>query len=390
MEKKDVIIIGAGAAGLMCAMTAGQRGRSVLVLDHEDKTGKKIRASGGGRCNFTNLGATSENYISLNTHFCKSALARFTPSDFIVMVERHGIAYYEKEAGQLFCMKSAVEIISMLMKECEDASVGICLKRRIVRIRKEADLYLIVTEDGEFIAESLVIATGGLSYPELGATDFGGRIAGQFGISITALKPGLVPLLFGERDRAVFGRMSGISIDAAVRRGKRIFRGPVLFTHRGLSGPPILQISSYWNEGDALSIDLMPGRDALALLQAKRAGKVEMRTVLSGILPGRFAGVWCDEYLVSKPINQYNEKELKAAAGRIHAWEVKPAGTEGYRKAEVTVGGIDTNELSSKTMEAKKSPGLYFIGEVVDVTGQLGGFNLQWAWSSGYAAGQKV
>jgi hypothetical protein len=390
MENRDVLIIGAGAAGLMCAMSAGTRGRSVLVLDHADKTGKKVRVSGGGRCNFTNLNATPENYLSLNPHFCKSALARFTPHDFIRMVERHGIAYYEKEEGQLFCRRSSGEIINMLTDECEKAGAEVRLELRIGEVRKEEGLFYVSTDYGDFAAESLVIATGGLSYPELGASDFGLRVAKKFGLGVTPLKPGLVPLLFGEPEIALFRELSGISFDAALSCGKRRFRGPLLFTHRGLSGPPVLQISSYWKDGESIIIDLLPGGDAYGLLMAKRTGRAEIQTVLSGIFPERFARVWSAQFLGPRPVRQFNEKELKAAAGSIHAWEVRPVGTEGYRKAEVTVGGIDTGELSSRTMEAKKAPGLYFIGEVVDVTGQLGGFNLQWAWASGHAAGQNV
>lgn len=385
--KTDVIIIGAGAAGMMCAIEAGKRKRSVLVLDHSEKAGKKIRVSGGGRCNFTNINVRYDNYLSHNPHFCKSALARFTPSDFIAMLEKHGISYYEKEKGQLFCAKNSGEIIKMLREECADAGVKILLNCQLSEISRE-DFFIATTDHGAFQAGSLVVATGGLSYPELGATDMGYRIAKQFGLKITSLKPALVPFTFNAGELTIFGELSGISIDAVVNCNNMHFRGDILFTHRGLSGPAILQISSYWNQGDDIIINLLPDIDAHELFIMKRQSRTEMHNLLSGYFPKRFSQKWCESYLQSRPICQYTEKELKEIAHMIHNWTVKPKGTEGYKKAEVTLGGIDTNELSSKTMEAKKVPGLYFAGEVIDVTGQLGGYNLQWAWASGYAAGQ--
>ncbi|MDO8446819.1 MAG: NAD(P)/FAD-dependent oxidoreductase [Deltaproteobacteria bacterium] len=387
--KKDVIIIGAGASGLMCAIEAGKRGRSVLVLDHSEKIGEKIRVSGGGRCNFTNIDIRPDNYISNNPHFCKSALARFTPNDFIAMLERHGIDYYEKEAGQLFCRGSSGEIINMLQEECSRMGVEIRIHCRIEDVKRD-DLFTVSTNLGTFETESLVVATGGLSYPKLGATDIGYRIARQFGIKVVAARPALVPFTLTPQDLKIATELSGVSINAVVTCHGRSFRGDILFTHRGLSGPAILQISSYWNPGDVININLLPDTDAYDLFMARRQGRMEMHNLLSEFLPRRFAQKWCELYIQSKPLNQYSDKELKAIAQQIHNWTVKPIGTEGYKTAEVTLGGIDTDELSSKTMEAKKVSGLYFIGEVVDVTGQLGGYNLHWAWASGFAAGQYV
>lgn len=387
--KKDVIIIGAGASGLMCAIEAGRRGRSVLVLDHAEKIGKKIRVSGGGRCNFTNIDIRSDYYISNNPHFCKSALARFTPNDFIRLIEKHGIRYYEKEEGQLFCKESSGEIISMLQRECSKAGVEIRLHCKIEDVEKD-DIFTLRTTQGDFESDSLVVATGGISYPQIGASDIGYRIARQFGVRVTSVRPALVPFTFSPEDRKLAGELSGVSFPAAVSCGSKVFRGDVLFTHKGLSGPAILQISSYWNPGDVININLLPDTDAYELFMARRQGRMEMHNLLSDLLPRRFAHKWCEMYIQSKPINQYSDKELKVIAQQIHNWTVRPAGTEGYKTAEVTLGGIDTDELSSKTMEAKKASGLYFIGEVVDVTGQLGGYNLHWAWASGFAAGQYV
>lgn len=387
--KKDVIIIGAGASGLMCAIEAGKRGRSVLVMDHAEKTGKKIRVAGGGRCNFTNINIRPDNYISNNPHFCKSALARFTPHDFIAMLERYGIRYYEKEAGQLFCRESSGDIISMLQKECDKAGVEISLHCKVEEVMKN-DIFTLQTGQGTFESGSLVVATEGISYSHMGATDIGYRIAGQFGIKVTSLRPALVPFTFMPEDRKLAVELSGVSFPAAVSCSKKAFRGDVLFTHKGVSGPAILQASSYWNPGDKIRIDLLPDMDAYELFISRRQGNIEMCNLLSEHLPRRFAHKWCEIYIQSRPVNQYSDKELKAIAQQIHNWTIKPAGTEGYKTAEVTLGGIDTDELSSKTMETKKVPGLYFIGEVVDVTGQLGGYNLQWAWASGFAAGQYV
>lgn len=385
--KKDVVIIGAGAAGLMCAIKAGKRNRSVLVLEHMNKIGKKITVSGGGHCNFTNINLRPDNYLSANPHFCKSALARFTPYDFISMVERHRIEFYEKERGQLFCRGTSGDIVRMLYEECRSAGVEMLMNCRVGSITK-ADHFCVSTNFNRIEAGALVIATGGLSYAELGATDMGFRIAQRFGLKVTKLKPALVPLVFGRNDLRKFSELSGVSFDAAVGYRGRQFRGEVLFTHQGLSGPAILQVSSYWDSGDEISIDLMPDRDAYELFTSKRKSRIELRNLLSEYLPRRFSHRWSELNATARPLCQYTEKELKDIAHQIHHWTIRPEGTEGYRKAEITAGGIDTDELSSKTMEAKKVPGLYFVGEVVDVAGQLGGYNLQWAWSSGFVAGQ--
>ncbi len=385
--EKNVIIIGAGASGLLCAVECGKRGRSVLVIDHRDQSGSKIRISGGGRSNFTNLNASADHYLSQNPHFCKSALARFTPRDILALVEKHHIAWYEKEAGQIFCVKSSRDIISMLEKECEKASVETRLNCRITDIGKDKT-FTVHTSEGIFTSESLVIATGGLSYPKIGASGFGHEVARQFGLRTTQVRPALVPFVFSGRDQQVFQGLAGVSLDAALSCGAKKFRGSVLFTHRGLSGPAALQASLYWISGAPLIIDLLPATDILEVFTARRRSKMEMRNLLAEFLPKRFAQTWCDFMLVSKPVNETSDKELKAIADGLHRWEVFPKGTEGYNTAEVTAGGVDTDELSSKTMEAKKAPGLYFIGEVVDVTGELGGYNLHWAWASGFAAGQ--
>lgn len=385
--QKDVIIVGAGASGLMCALEAGKRGRSVMALDHGNKPARKILISGGGHCNFTNTHGNYENYLSANPAFCRSALSRFTPHDFIAMAERHGIKYYEKENGRMFCRGSSGEIADMFRKECAGAGVDIVLNCCISELKKEK-YFTLSTNKGIFVSESLVIASGGLSYASIGATDFGFRTAKQFGLKITALKPGLVSLVFNQADLKRYGDLSGISADTVVSCNKKHFRGNILFTHRGLSGPAILQASLYWNKGEVISIDLLPETDAYELFMERRQGRVELYNFLAGYLPGRFSRRFCELYAQTKPLNQYADKELKNLAHQLHNWVIRPAGTEGYDKAEVTLGGIDTDELSSKTMEAKKVPGLYFIGETVDVTGQLGGYNLQWAWSSGYAAGQ--
>lgn len=385
--QKDVIIIGAGASGLMCALEAGKRGRSVVVLDHGDKPGRKILVSGGGHCNFTNIYGNYENYLSDNPGFCRSALSRFSPQDIISMAERHGIQYYEKENGQMFCKGSSREIAGMFKKECAEAGVDIILNCCISGIKKEKN-FILSTTKGMFESESLVIASGGLSYTAIGATDFGYRLAEQFGLKTGMLKPGLVPLVFNTADLKQYRDLSGISVDTIVSCNKKHFRGNILFTHRGLSGPAILQASLYWNKGDDISIDLLPDTDIYKLFIEYKQTRSEMHNLLSGCLPKRLSQKWCETYTRSKPVCQYTDKELKNMAEQLHNWTIRPAGTEGYIKAEVTLGGIDTGELSSKTMESKKIPGLYFIGEVVDVTGQLGGYNLQWAWSSGYAAGQ--
>ncbi|HXC99910.1 MAG TPA: NAD(P)/FAD-dependent oxidoreductase [Verrucomicrobiae bacterium] len=387
--KREVIVVGAGAAGLMCAIEAGRRGRSVLVLEHAERPGKKILISGGGRCNFTNLHATPENFLSGNPDFCKSALARYTPADFLRLVEQHGIAWHEKKLGQLFCDVSSKQIVEMLLKECEAARVEIRLNCKVNAVRQN-DGFALDTSLGAFECDSLVIATGGLSIPKIGATDFGYRIAEQFGLRIIPPQPGLVPLTFGDAEQRAFGELSGISVDAKVSAGGASFREHLLFTHRGLSGPAILQISSYLDGGGAIALDLLPDQSARELLQAERGTNKELKTVLGQVLPQRFAQQWCAYCAPSKPMNRYTLLELEEIARRLQRWEIMPAGTEGYAKAEVTRGGVDTGELSSKTMESRRARGLYFIGEVVDVTGWLGGYNFQWAWASGHAAGQFV
>ncbi|MBA3709527.1 MAG: NAD(P)/FAD-dependent oxidoreductase [Planctomycetes bacterium] len=387
----DVLVIGAGAAGLFCAITAGARGRSVAVLDHAEKLGRKILISGGGRCNFTNRSAGPDNFLSQNPHFCKSALARYRPEDFIALVERHGIAYHEKKLGQLFCDGSAKEIVDLLLSECTDARVEIVPGCRIDRVeRVEAGAgFRIATSCGGFTGAKLVIATGGLSIPTIGATDFGYRIARQFGLAIVATEPALVPFTLGEQ--AGLGELSGVSADATATSGAVSFRENILFTHAGLSGPAILQISSYWNRGQPVDIDLSPERDLAALLDQARgsAPKALLSTHLGAVLPKRLVQRWLQSH-DDRPLNQLGPRDLARIAEMFHRWRVVPTGTEGYRKAEVTRGGVDTRELSSQTMEARRAPGLHFIGEVVDVTGWLGGYNFQWAWASGHAAGSAV
>jgi predicted Rossmann fold flavoprotein len=387
--KSDVIIIGGGAAGLMCAIEAGKRGRRVIVIEHADRIGKKIAISGGGRCNFTNLYASPDNFLSANPNFCKSALARYAPADFIALVEKHGIRYHEKKLGQLFCDGSSREVIEMLLVECESARVEIRVDCTIREIRKD-DAFVLDTNQGEFECRSLVIATGGLSIPPMGATDFGYRIARQFGLAIRETRPALVPLTFGGAELDELRELSGVSLDSIVQCNGAEFRENILFTHRGLSGPAILQVSSYWNRGDSISINLLPENDAGEILIAEQRSNVELANLLAQYLPRRFATAWCQAFAPSRPLSSYSQKELEAVARRLHDWRLAPSGSEGYKKAEVTVGGVDTDELSSKTMESRRAPGLYFIGEVVDVTGHLGGFNFQWAWASGHAAGTYV
>jgi predicted Rossmann fold flavoprotein len=387
MLEKDVIVIGAGAAGLFCAIEAGKRGRSVLVLEHSERVGKKISISGGGRCNFTNIYTSAENYISANPHFCKSALARYTASDFISLVEKHGIEYHEKKLGQLFCDGSSQQIIEMLLDECRNAGIEIRCSCQILSVTKE-QRFKVETNQGTFVSSSLVIATGGLSIPTLGATDFGYRIARQFNLRIEEPRPALVPLTLPSQTQRQLTQLSGISLDAIVDCLGTEFRENILITHRGLSGPAILQISSYWQPGVPVSINLIPEDDAFAILRQSQNSETELINLLAQYWPKRFAQVWCQLYVASKPIRQYGERELDDIAQKIHRMQITPAGTEGFKKAEVTAGGVATSELSSQTMEARRVPGLYFIGEVVDVTGHLGGYNFQWAWSSGYVAGQ--
>ena len=387
LMRLDVIVIGGGAAGLMCAVEAGRRGRSVLVVEHNERVGRKIEISGGGRCNFTNTGTTSGNFLSANPHFAKSALARYTPADFVALVERHRIDYHEKKLGQLFCDGSSRQIIQMLLRECDAARVDVRTACRVLEIQKDAH-FVLKTNRGTFEAESVVVATGGLSIPKLGASDFGYRIARQFGLKIIQPTPALVPFTLAPRDLASIKDLSGVSVPAIVRCDGAEFTENFLVTHRGLSGPAILQISSYWSRGESVSVDLLPGIDAQDLFESKRESSIELATLLGFHLPKRFAQVWCDMYAPSKPLKNFSDAEIERVASRLHEWSIVPAGTEGFRKAEVTKGGVDTSELSSKTMEARRVPGLYFIGEVVDVTGHLGGYNFQWAWASGYAAGQ--
>jgi predicted Rossmann fold flavoprotein len=388
--KTDVIVIGGGAAGLFCALTAGQRRRSVLVLEHAEKVGKKILISGGGRCNFTNLHTAPDNFLSSNPNFHKSALARFTPQDFIELVKKHRIAFHEKKLGQLFCNESSQQILAMLLDECRQANVEIRVNCRVQSVEKLGDTFVVETNQGRFESESLVVATGGLSIPKMGATDFGHRLARQFGLKVTQTRPALVPFTLAERDREILSPLSGISVDAVAKFGKRQFRENILVTHQGLSGPAILQISSYWNPGEAIELDLLPEANAETLLVDERDSGKELKTVLSQFWPQRFAQAWATIQGGSKPMRQYSNRELRTIAERIHRWRITPNGTEGYRKAEVTVGGVNTDELSSKTMESRQTLGLFFIGEVVDVTGHLGGFNFQWAWASGFAAGQSA
>ncbi|MCB1532284.1 MAG: NAD(P)/FAD-dependent oxidoreductase [Alphaproteobacteria bacterium] len=389
----DVIVIGAGAAGLMCAIEAGKRGRSVWLVDHAAKTAEKIRISGGGRCNFTNINTRPETFVSGNPHFCKSALSQYTPRDFIALVEKHGIAYHEKTLGQLFCDESAQQIIDMLLKECEDAGVRYSKETTVYSVAAiEGGGYSLSTSLGDARCRSLVIATGGLSIPKIGATRFGYDIALQFGLKVLDTYPALVPFTFQAVLLERCKSLSGLSVDAIVSCGKQSFREGLLFTHRGLSGPSILQISSYWREGDEIAVNLAPDTNMFEFFKARKHenGKQDIQTALSHIVPSRLAESICVAEGIKGRLGDLPDKKLEALARAVNDWRVKPAGTEGYRTAEVTRQGVDTNELSSKTMEAKNVPGLYFIGEVVDVTGHLGGFNFQWAWSSGYVAGQNV
>lgn len=381
--KFDVIIIGGGAAGLFCAIEAGKRGKRTLVIEHNSQVGRKILISGGGRCNFTNKEVSANNFISQNPHFCKSALARYTPQDFIELVKKHKIQFYEKTLGQLFCKESARQIIEMLLTECERAKVEISLNCSVKSISNN-ERFLVETNQGIFESESLVIATGGLSFPKIGATDFGYKIARQFGLKIVETRPSLVPLVFANQN---FGKLAGVSIDSIVKSGKREFRENILFTHRGLSGPAILQISNYWQKEKPVSIDLLPNENALEVLENNQTSKQNLDNFLSRFLPNRFAESFIGN---SKPLNQISKKELTKVAEILNNWQVLFNETEGYHKAEVTLGGVSTDELSSQTMESKKVKGLYFIGEVMDVTGWLGGYNFQWAWSSGFACGQDV
>lgn len=393
MIQKDVIVIGAGAAGLFCAAEAGKRGRSVDVLDHAKKVGRKILMSGGGRCNFTNMYASAENFLSQNPHFCKSALSRYTQWDFIALVSDYGIPYHEKTLGQLFCDESAADIVNMLMRECEKAGVTVTTRCEILSVEKLTEGYHIKTSLGDYQCESLVIATGGLSMPKLGATPFGYQIAEQFGLSVLPTRAGLVPFTLHDEQKQVLSELSGVAIDVSASCNNTAFNEAMLFTHRGLSGPSMLQISSYWQPGDTLGINTLPTTDAHGFLNEVREASpdAQLSTCLARHFPKRVVQTFIEfNQWPNKPVKQLTHSEVDTIASTLQHWEIKPNGTEGYRTAEVTLGGVDTNQLSSKTMMAKDVEGLYFIGEVVDVTGWLGGYNFQWAWSSGWAAGQVV
>ncbi len=391
MKKVDVVVIGAGAAGLFCAAQAGGRGRQVAVLDHAKRIGGKILMSGGGRCNFTNMYAGPENFLSTNPHFCKSALSRYTQWDFIGLVSDYGIPYHEKTLGQLFCDNSAKDILNMLLSECDKHKVSISRQCSIASIEKTESGFLLETSQGRYQCESLVIASGGLSIPKLGASPYGYKVAEQFGLNIAPTRAGLVPFTLHEQDKTVLSELSGISLDAAAGCNDTTFNESILFTHRGLSGPAVLQISSFWEAGQTVDFDLFPQGDLNAILASAQKLQPDslLSTALSAYYPKRYIQSALPYLgLTNKPLKQYQGKQLEHVAKAFHHWQLKPNGTEGYRTAEVTLGGVDTDHLSSKTMMAKDVEGLYFIGEVVDVTGWLGGFNFQWAWSSGWVAGQ--
>lgn len=375
---------------MMCAAQAGQRGRRVLLIDHARRAGEKIRISGGGRCNFTHLHCGPEHFISRNPDFCRSALARYTPLDFVALVERHGIAYHEKTPGQLFCDESSQGLIEMLKIECALGHVAWRLPCGVKSVAFEGGRYRIDTDAGVMQSAALVVATGGLSVPKIGASPLGYRIAEQFGLAIVPPRPALVPLCFDPESWARYGDLSGVSMDAVVTCNGKSFRDSLLFTHRGLSGPVILQISSYWTEGTAIEIDLVPERDVETWLLSRASSQARPDTLLAELLPRRFAQRWCQTHDCARPLCELSKRTLRVLAQSLKSWPLKPSGTLGYSKAEVTLGGVDTAGLSSRTMETLAVPGLYFIGEVVDVTGQLGGFNLQWAWASGHAAGLAV
>jgi hypothetical protein len=383
MREWDVVVIGGGAAGLMCAFVAGARGRRVLLLEHNARVGRKIEISGGGRCNFTNVHASPDQYLSTAPAFCRSALARFTPSNFLDLIHQHGIAYHEKKLGQLFCNSSSRAIIGMLVAECHAAGVVIRCGVRVSGVSK-ADRFRIETQQETFACESLVVATGGLSFPKLGASDLGYRVAEQFGLEITPLRPGLVPLAWGAGERDIYGKLSGLSLPVETTCGKAAFLESLLFTHRGVSGPAVLQISSYWDGQAPIAINLLPGEDF------RPVGGELLVSQLSRHWPRRFAEVWCDLHAPARPPSQWSRAEQEALRRNLHKWTPPFATTEGYAKAEVTLGGVATKALSSKTMEARDVRGLFFVGEVVDVTGWLGGYNFQWAWASGHAAGSVV
>lgn len=384
MDHRDVIVIGGGAAGLFCALTVARRGRRVLVLEHNEGPGRKILVSGGGRCNFTNTHASPENYISGNPDFCRSALARFKPSDFLALVESRAIGWHEKKSGQLFCDRSSRDILGLLLDECRRAGAAVMCGMRVNEILKPGK-FILRTSRGEFSCDALVIATGGLSFPKLGATGFGYNIARQFGLQLTETRPGLVPLTLRADEREAYGAISGVSLPVRVKAGRASFEDDLLITHRGFSGPAILQISNFWREGESVEFDLLPGCAGVPA-----AGRGMAASQWAAYWPRRFAEVWCAQNTPDKPAAQWTARERENVQRSLHRWQVAFAGTEGYAKAEVTLGGVDTRELSSKTMEARSVPGLYFIGEVVDVTGWLGGYNFQWAWASAAAAGKAI
>jgi len=392
-SKTDVVIIGASASGLMCAIEAGKRGRKVIVLDHANKAGKKILMSGGGRCNFTNMDVDAGNFISHNQHFCKSALSRFTQWDFIAMVNAHNIPYHERDLGKLFCDDSAKDILNMLLAECEKSKAKIQLNCEIKDIEKKADgLYNIHTTTGNYHSKSLVIASGGLSIPKMCASPLGYKVAEQFGHNIWPTSPGLVPFTLQPHDKEQLEALSGVSVECLVSNARIQFKENILFTHRGLSGPAILQLSSYWKPGETIEINLLPDISVVERLTIRRQKQpqLKLKTVLAEVLPKRLLSALLGTDMLEQPLQNLSRDRINAIAVKLQHWKIKPNATEGYRTAEVTLGGVDCDELSSKTMESKISPGLYFIGEVVDVTGWLGGYNFQWAWSSGWCAGQVV
>ena len=385
-----MVVIGAGAAGMMCAAQAGQRGRRVLLIEHYDVVGEKIRISGGGRCNFTNVNAGPTNYLSQNPDFCRSALARYTPGHFVRLVEQYGIAYHEKKLGQLFCDRSAHDIIAMLKAECAEGGVEWKMPCAVEAVARDDEGFRVVTAQGDARCSSLVVATGGLTVPKMGATPFGYRLATQFGLEIVPPTPALVPLAMPPEFLAHFGALSGVAVEVEASCGAGRFRENLLFTHRGLSGPAVLQASSYWNGGDSIGIDLLPELDAASWLRTHAGFSARLDNVLAERLPARVAREWCLAHDVAVPIRTLSDERLRAVGTQLKNWHVQPSGTLGFNKAEVTLGGVDTRRLSSKTMGALDVPGLYFIGEVLDVTGWLGGYNFQWAWASGHAAGQVV
>ena len=391
-ERRDVVIIGAGAAGMMCAIEAGRRGRRVLVLDHARAPGEKIRISGGGRCNFTNIHAGPKNFLSANPHFCKSALARYTPRDFLDLVERHRIPWHEKTLGQLFCDNSAKDIVAMLLAEMKAVGAELRLSTPISAVEHDGVSFRVVTENGTVEAASLVIATGGKSIPKMGATGFAYRIAEQFGLPVLETRAGLVPLMLDPATLAVHEGLPGVAVEVIARHGKTEFREAALFTHRGLSGPAILQISSYWREGEEIALAICPDVDFTAVIAAARRqnGRQAVQTVLAEHMPRKLAQLFVTELGIDGPLAEQPGKRIDALLQRLNGWRLRPPGSEGYRTAEVTLGGVDTGVLDSRSMAAKAVPGLYFIGEAVDVTGWLGGYNFQWAWASGHAAGQEA